>query len=823
MWILIDRAGPSWLFARQGESRAAAPHEEDVVPRVSVVIPAYNGVSTIEKTVDSVRGQSLADIEIVLVDDASTDGTSTILQQLAAEDGRIKVVHQERDLKTAQARRAGIEAATGEYLMFVDAGDELHPGACEAILGKMLADPVDILHFGVEVRLVGSTQGDPREFEKFFDPYPVRLEGSAVFEGCFVRRLYGWNVCNKMFRTEVCKRAAADIVALDAMRAEDASVYAAISLCASSYRGWAGSRFSVCNFGDGMDGRSPVDLDQFERLCRSRLSADAIIDLLRRKGIYERYRTGLAKFESELAEGCARQLLTRLPEELRPEGYRIFLRQWGAELALPALARFCWDRQGEFVQGMAGSEALQVRVGHVRRIGTYYHKFHGGGAENVLRALVGIWLSMGYEVTLFLDEAVGEDVELPHGVDAVILDPPFDQVAPENLADRVRSLTEGATSHHIDVMVYHGWLNVSLLWDILALKSVGVATVVHCHGIFSHFLQFEGDPVTREPLVFSLADAIISLSEVDARFWGYYNGNVFETINPPTFDVRTVSPAALDGKTILWLSRISPEKRPFDALETLKIVRESIPDARMVMVGDAAWEGFRRAFKERADSYDFGDALTLTGWDDDTLPFYEQASVFLMLCDPQEGYPLTLTEAKAVGLPCVTYDHEYLTVIRRRRGIVTVPYRDVAAAAAAVVVLLDDRDLRHRMGADARADAEGLAGFDFEGLWREVFDSLGRPHPAPGTRDVNRARWDSAIRANGIGRERLRDSLDAAVAERDERIRSLEREVADKDSQLDTLSEDVDAIVSSVSFRSGRFVTWLPRKVRDLSRGDMPS
>ena len=87
-----------------------------------MIVPVYNVEAYIERCVDSIRKQTLADIEIVLVDDGSPDRSGEMCDAWALEDNRIKVVHKENGGLTS-AWKAGVEAATADYVGFVDSDD----------------------------------------------------------------------------------------------------------------------------------------------------------------------------------------------------------------------------------------------------------------------------------------------------------------------------------------------------------------------------------------------------------------------------------------------------------------------------------------------------------------------------------------------------------------------------------------------------------------------------------------------------------------------------------------------------------------------------
>ena len=89
-------------------------------PLVSVIIPVYQAEKFLTECVESVRKQDYSELEIVLVNDGSTDRSNQMCEELAAADPRIRVIHQ-NNKGSGAARNAGIKEATGKYLLFLDA------------------------------------------------------------------------------------------------------------------------------------------------------------------------------------------------------------------------------------------------------------------------------------------------------------------------------------------------------------------------------------------------------------------------------------------------------------------------------------------------------------------------------------------------------------------------------------------------------------------------------------------------------------------------------------------------------------------------------
>ena len=94
---------------------------------ISVVIPVYNVEKYLEKCLDSVVEQTYRNLEIILVDDGSTDNSGAICDRYAQKDSRVVVIHQKNG-GLSKARNVGIDTATGKYISFIDSDD--YVGSC---------------------------------------------------------------------------------------------------------------------------------------------------------------------------------------------------------------------------------------------------------------------------------------------------------------------------------------------------------------------------------------------------------------------------------------------------------------------------------------------------------------------------------------------------------------------------------------------------------------------------------------------------------------------------------------------------------------------
>lgn len=122
--------------------------------KVSIIIPCYNTEKTVCRAVKSVVNQSFRDLDIVLVNDASTDGTEEKIKRLAETDSRIRVICHDQNLGVDFARFTGIQATTSPYLCFLDADDTMTTTAISSLLSMAEREDADIVE-GASSRVLG--------------------------------------------------------------------------------------------------------------------------------------------------------------------------------------------------------------------------------------------------------------------------------------------------------------------------------------------------------------------------------------------------------------------------------------------------------------------------------------------------------------------------------------------------------------------------------------------------------------------------------------------------------------------------------------------
>ena len=125
-------------------------------PLISIIVPVFNAASTLEKCVRSVTEQTYKEIQIILVNNCSNDGSLELCQRLATKDDRIIL----EDLKTkgvSAARNRGVELASGEFITFIDADDWIDPNICDFFAKENTKHDYDLFYFSAQYHNVGNS------------------------------------------------------------------------------------------------------------------------------------------------------------------------------------------------------------------------------------------------------------------------------------------------------------------------------------------------------------------------------------------------------------------------------------------------------------------------------------------------------------------------------------------------------------------------------------------------------------------------------------------------------------------------------------------
>ena len=172
------------------------PMRSLIPSRVSVIMPVYNAERTLEAAAASVLNQTWRELELLLINDGSRDGSLELCRRIAARDSRVRVLTQENG-GPAKARNAALSEITGEFVTFADSDDAMEPGACESMLRAIGETDLVISHFFFDMGKNSTDHGLIQEDKTVSEPEFLHLlmQRPTTF--------YYSALWNKLYRTRI--------------------------------------------------------------------------------------------------------------------------------------------------------------------------------------------------------------------------------------------------------------------------------------------------------------------------------------------------------------------------------------------------------------------------------------------------------------------------------------------------------------------------------------------------------------------------------------------------------------------------------------------
>ena len=175
--------------------------------KISIIIPAYNIEDYIEKCLESVINQSYSNIEIIIVNDGSTDNTGEICEKFIIRDARIKYIKQSNEGLVA-ARKTGLRNATGNYIVFVDGDDYIKYEQVEKLYAVMLENDVDFVHSNYIIN--GKNANHIKNFHKYTKEdlsleFRIKLLKEHIFEWDMQKDIFECNLYGCIYKSEFIK------------------------------------------------------------------------------------------------------------------------------------------------------------------------------------------------------------------------------------------------------------------------------------------------------------------------------------------------------------------------------------------------------------------------------------------------------------------------------------------------------------------------------------------------------------------------------------------------------------------------------------------
>ena len=257
-------------------------------PYFSIIVPVYNVEAYLKEAVDSLKSQTFQDIEILLVDDGSTDSSKDICMNAAEGEKRIRVISHDRNKSLYQARKTGVENAKGKYILFLDGDDVLDPEATACIYSELKSSPADILQFDIEVSGLEHWDFAVNALETVYTPWQGELIGENLIDDCFKENKFCWSMAGKAYEAGLMRKSYAFMTDAQMNMCEDIYQTFVILYFARVYRGIPIKLYTYY-YGRGMSASDSGRRDSFERVCKTKAIPESITGFLEENGAVKKF------------------------------------------------------------------------------------------------------------------------------------------------------------------------------------------------------------------------------------------------------------------------------------------------------------------------------------------------------------------------------------------------------------------------------------------------------------------------------------------------------------------------------------------------------
>lgn len=705
-------------------------------PRLSIVMPVFDDEATVIAALETALAQTLTDIEVICVDDASTDGTAAAIDSVAARDGRVRLIRHEQNRSAFQARRTGILAARGEHVLFLDGDDELAPDAAEKATARARATGADIIGFGVTVVERDGRTGSP--YEVRLQPPQGTLAGGDVLAALFpLGKPAQGQLWRFAFRASLLRDAYAlvpDDLALP--RVNDLPLLFLAAALATGYTAIPDKLYRY-HFGRGGSGHRVDSVERARFYTSAITSVDAIRPAVERLGADRTDDSPVQRaFESvrlSIIGYVCFQLIEKSDTEILDAALAHLHTVASGHDVIHAAARF-YPKTLKTLKYHAQWQGLGDRP--VRSILLVTSTLRTGGVSAVLSSQARYLREAGYRVVVVARNGGSDPSALPTGT-------PFVELTSRDLVQQLVHWGQICRDHEVDVVIDHQLLYTNT-WAEFALmaRAEGAATIGWMHNFVARPVYDGNDRLTLIERCASALAQLIVLSTLDVAYFKLRGiDHVAYLPNPPS-PLLLESTAVASAKhapgtrlELIWWGRL--EQRTKQVRELIEVgvqIRSLGADFRLRIIGPDWDDVTAKKLNALARRRGVGGQVEAVGplHGDALVAAIDGADAFVST-SIIEGYQLTIAEAQARGLPVFMYELPWLTLVQDNDGLVAVPQGDARGLARHLIDVAADPERYTQLSLASRAAAERARSYDFARLYRDlVADALAAEYsPAP--------------------------------------------------------------------------------------------
>lgn len=670
-------------------------------PIVSIIIPNYNNAIYLTKCLNSVVNQSLKEIEIIVIDDASTDNSLEIITDFVNQDSRIRLIRFDINQSAHMSRKAGILNSTGKYIMFLDPDDFYDIHACE-IAVNYISKGYDIVQFGTYVvnqenhdkqLIIGCDKYLNNQIQKEFDRH-------GMFTNIFLERKATFTLWNKIYLSEICKKGAKDLE--DGFLPVGQDLYAFLAIASHARNMYViEQKLYYYNCGSGVS-----FITGSSNLKKRQLIRWKLVPYLKRiceKNQLKNYEHSIL---SRYFDGGFSHFFNLANKRDSWLFIDYILNSYEGVAGLINIISIFYDNPQKIADNIQYCNLEKINM--IRRSSKQYHKFEIakrlqkkrigifyfrigiGGIERVISILSNILLTAGFEVSIFVEERCQLEIDIPEGITIYQVHPA--QNDKDNSIKHLWSLEKVIRQSKIEIL-FHMWpSHPQFFWDSILYHYYNIAVIAQIHSDINWSLIYKKKSQFGQNAIISYlrcADKTICLNSEGELFLRSQGVDAEFIANPVHSTIYRYNNNNL-MPIIATIARLSdPGKQIEHALLVIAEIAKTIPDVKLLLIGGTDGQAQHNLLLSKIDTLGIHNNVEITGWTNKTDMFLGHCDIFIST-SYTEGFPLGIAEAQRMGIPVIMYD---LPIAQKydNESIITVSQGEYKTLANKIIDLLKNK------------------------------------------------------------------------------------------------------------------------------------
>ena len=686
---------------------------------LSVIVSVYNVKNYINDCLKSLSEQSVRNVEFIVIDDGSTDGSGDICDKWARYDKRFLIIHQENK-GLFLAREVGIIKCKGERIVFLDGDDILTREALYDIFKLIEKSNADIIQFSSKP--FGCTSLKQfNNISNYLYNRNIKIEKNInIARSIFMNNLINCNLWNKIYKSKILKQSCLGICKYKCICAEDVYRIFLISYFANTLHSYKTRPLYLYRVNTGITTKKQ-DLDTFKsHILYEKIISDINIFLQNESASNEWY-ICLRAIKIHLYSSLI-CIMSNLPKTDFDKAFLLFYNRYNIIACLPWLEKYFIRKQNKLAAIYINLQQcldfkISEKIYDQKIIGIFYYRYYNGGIERVISLQIPLFIKLGYRVVLFTEE-INEKLEydLPSGVIRVLLPRSYAQ----NRADIFLSAIK---KYNISVFCYHAISSSLLLFDLILLHESGIRIILTAHENIDFVIARNEKYLFDRVLVYRLASILLTLSSSDEFFYQQCGINAHYIPNQ-LFDIKKSDIDQIEPHkpTVLWCGRLDNTQKNYkEALKIFKIIIKENKNIECYIVGSG---GLKDSIYVKLFIIlnNLKGKIIFIPYTKDIQSFYKRASVQLVTSS-FESFGLVIAESKLYGIPLVIYELPVVELLKDGKGYVCIERHNIQNAADAILKIINNKKYAEQLSTEARDSIKPFLNFDHVYEWSLILSN----------------------------------------------------------------------------------------------------